>query len=134
VENSNDVLRSRYSRFDWDCVPCIASVQFIFIICNVYFFSIRDNDGPAIKGRFHWTYLNTMWRMIYQLLSLTQVDADAGDSKSNNKVRSTAVRIAQINNARVRFVTHKNITDKDLDMAIEKIKYVIEKIDKSCGR
>lgn len=62
------------------------------------------------------------------------MDADGGDSKSNNKIRSTAVRIAQINDARVRFVTHKNITDKDLDMAIEKIKYVIGKIDMSCNR
>ncbi|XP_015373180.1 PREDICTED: probable low-specificity L-threonine aldolase 2 [Diuraphis noxia] len=69
----------------------------------------------------------------YFVSELIKVDADGCDSMSNNKIRSTAVRIAQINDARVRIVTHKNITDKDVDMAIEKIKYVIGKIDASCS-
>ncbi|XP_026823295.1 probable low-specificity L-threonine aldolase 2 isoform X1 [Rhopalosiphum maidis] len=68
----------------------------------------------------------------YFVSELIKIDPDENDSKSNNKIRSTAVRIAQINDARVRIVTHKNITDEDVDMAIEKIKYVIEKINTCC--
>ncbi|XP_022162897.1 probable low-specificity L-threonine aldolase 2 isoform X1 [Myzus persicae] len=70
----------------------------------------------------------------YFVSELIKVDADGLDSKTNNKIRSTAVRIAQINDARVRIVTHKKITDTDVDMAIEKIKYVIGKIDTTCNR
>uniref|UniRef100_A0A2S2P9H2 L-allo-threonine aldolase n=2 Tax=Schizaphis graminum TaxID=13262 RepID=A0A2S2P9H2_SCHGA len=68
----------------------------------------------------------------YFVSELMKIDPDENDSKSNNKIRSTAVKISQINNARVRVVTHKNITDEDVDMAIEKIKYVIEKINTCC--
>lgn len=46
-----------------------------------------------------------------------------------NKIRSTAVRIAQIDDASVRMVLHKNITEEDVTMAIEKIRYVIKNID-----
>ncbi|KAE9541148.1 hypothetical protein AGLY_004393 [Aphis glycines] len=65
----------------------------------------------------------------YFVSELIKIDPDESDSQSNNKIRSIAVRISQINDARVRVVTHKNITDEEVDMAIEKIKYVIGKID-----
>lgn len=53
---------------------------------------------------------------------------DNGDGADNHPTGSTAVRIAQINDAIVRIVVHKNITDEDVDIAIEKIIYVIGKL------
>lgn len=56
-----------------------------------------------------------------------QVDSDKLDNNLN-KIRSTSVRISQINDASVRMVLHKDVTDEDADAAVEKIKYVIGKI------
>lgn len=57
--------------------------------------------------------------------TFSQVDDeyDHDDIKS-----STAVRISYLYDGCVRLVLHKDISEKDVDMAIEKIKYVIEKI------
>jgi len=45
-------------------------------------------------------------------------------------VASTAVRIAPIDDTNVRIVLHKNIGDEHVNAAIEKIKYVIGKVDR----
>lgn len=58
-----------------------------------------------------------------------QVHAEERDNL--NEIRSTVVKITQINDSTVRIVLHKNITDEDVNIAIDKIKYVIGKIDSS---
>lgn len=55
------------------------------------------------------------------------MDVDELDNNLN-KIRSTSVRISQINDTSVRIVLHKDVTNEDVDVAIEKIKYVISKI------
>lgn len=57
---------------------------------------------------------------------LLKVD-DEGDDNLH-KVNLTSVRISYLYEGCVRLVLHKNISEEDVDMAIEKIKYVIGKI------
>lgn len=60
-------------------------------------------------------------------INILQVDVDERDNL--NEIRSTVVKISQMNDSSVRIVLHKNITDRDVDIAIEKIKYAIRKIN-----
>lgn len=57
---------------------------------------------------------------------LLKVDNENDDNL--NKVNLTSVRISCLYEGCVRLVLHKNISEEDVDMAIEKIKYVIGKI------
>lgn len=52
---------------------------------------------------------------------------DEGDN-NKNKINSTAVKTSNLYEGCVRVVLHKDITEEDVDMAIEKIKHVIEEI------
>jgi len=72
---------------------------------------------------FHSSYVNTNNFVI----DLLKVDGDEEDIVIK-KIRSTAVRVAQINDKSIRIVLNKNIAETDVDMAIEKLKYVIGKI------
>lgn len=53
------------------------------------------------------------------------------ENDNPNKINSTAVRISNLYEGSVRIVLHKNITEEEVDMAIEKIKYVVEQISSS---
>jgi len=57
---------------------------------------------------------------------IIQVDNDGDDNPT--KINLTSVRISYLYEGCVRLVLHKNISEEDVDMAIEKIKYVIGKI------
>uniref|UniRef100_A0A2S2P3L6 L-allo-threonine aldolase n=1 Tax=Schizaphis graminum TaxID=13262 RepID=A0A2S2P3L6_SCHGA len=60
---------------------------------------------------------------------LLKVDNEGDDIP--NEINSTSVRISYLYKGCVRFVLHKDISEEDVDMAIEKIKYVIGKIKSS---
>ncbi|XP_026805161.1 probable low-specificity L-threonine aldolase 2 [Rhopalosiphum maidis] len=53
------------------------------------------------------------------------------DDDIPNEINLTSVRISYLYKGCVRFVLHKDISEEDVDMAIEKIKYVIGKIKSS---
>ncbi|XP_027853847.2 uncharacterized protein LOC114132555 [Aphis gossypii] len=57
---------------------------------------------------------------------LLKVNKEADDIP--NEINLTSVRISYLYKGCVRFVLHKDISEEDVDMAIKKIKYVIEKI------
>jgi len=66
-----------------------------------------------------------MLRVIY-ILQVNNEDDDIP-----NEINLTSVRISYLYKGCVRFVLHKDISEEDVDMAIEKIKYVIGKIKSS---
>jgi len=63
---------------------------------------------------------------MFCFIYIIQVDNENDDNL--NKVNLTSVRISCLYEGCVRLVLHKNISEEDVDMAIEKIKYVIGKI------
>lgn len=89
-------------------------------------FEYQKQKSPRTKTRvLEIPILGEKNKMNFDVL---QVEA-AGRDNNQNKIRSTGVRISQIDDSHVRFVLHKNIGDGEVDVAIEKIKYVIGKID-----